>query len=131
MKFLRNYQILRAQRLAVKGDFIRAKNIASTLISKFPRSVGYNLFAADIDLFSGDTKSALERYERCKEFVKSSTEMSSRNKRFYNAYINFRQTAIDHHLAGQEWLKWSEFAKLVNGLDADRSIKNLFWLPTK
>lgn len=101
MKLLRNYHIFRAQRLAGKGDFIRARIITNTLVSKFPKSVGYNLCNADIGLFSGDTTSASERYEICKELVEASSEMSYRNKRFYNAYINFRQTAIGHHLAGQ------------------------------
>lgn len=131
MKLFRNYQIFRAQRLAAKGDFITARNITKALVSKFPKSVGYDLFHADIDLLSGDTTSASERYEICKALVEVSSEMSSRNKRFYKAYINFCKTAIDHHLAGQEWSKWGEFAKLVNGLDADRNIKNLFPLPTK
>ncbi|MBM2290315.1 hypothetical protein JQX09_00220 [Sulfitobacter pseudonitzschiae] len=131
MKLLRNYQIFRAQRLAAKGDFITARSITNALVAKFPRSVGYNLFNADIDLFAGDTTSALDRYEICKELVEVSSEMSFRNKRFYNAYINFRQIAIDHHLAGHEWPEWSEFAMLVNVLDADRNIKNLFLLPTK
>lgn len=131
MKLLRNYQIFKAQRLAGRGDFTRARAITNTLVAKFPKSVGYNLFNADIDLFSGDVPSALERYKFCKELLDASDEMSSRNRHFYKAYIGFRKTAIDFHLAGQEWSKWSDCANLVNELNADRNIKNLFPLPTK
>ena len=128
-RFFRNYKLLRAQRLVSKGEYTKAERIVSRLLEKFPRSVGYNLFLADIKLFAGDIEHALTMYGATKQILDSKQEVTQENRRFYAAYMNFRTTAIQFHSKGQDFAKWREFAALINKIDADHHIKRLFPLP--
>lgn len=128
-RFIRNYKLLRAQRLVAKVEYSKAERIVRRLLEKFPRSVGYNLFLADIKLFEGDIERALSMYRATKQILDSEQEVTEENRRFYAAYMNFRTTAIQFHNKGQDFAKWREFATLINKLDADRLVKRLFPLP--
>jgi len=129
MRVIKNFRIFRAQRIARNGDFDRARKIVLSLISQYPSSVGYNIFLADIELFSGNLAEALEQYEISKEILEDRPEISNHNRRYYTAYVSFRTTAIKFKNADQEWSNWMEAAKLIEGLSADRNIKRLLLPP--
>ena len=129
MRIVRIFWIFRAQRIVQNGDFGKARKIVRRLISKCPKSVGYNLFLADIETFAGNLEKALGQYEISKTILEEEPEISSQNRRYYAAYMNFRTTAIKFNNAGQEWPEWMEVARIIEGLNADKNIKRLFLLP--
>ncbi len=129
MKIIINYRVLRAQNLARKGEYTKAIAIARKLLSHQPRSVGFSLLLADIELYSGNLPAALMQYEKAKELMDLPPYLSKNNKRFLAAYANFRITAVKFHSAGKEWPNWKEYAKLIEDLDADKRFKRVFSLP--
>jgi tetratricopeptide (TPR) repeat protein len=129
MRIIRNYKIFTSQRLAQKGKYGEAEKIVLELMNKYPRSVAYNTFLADIRLFSGKIESALAKYKLSKKILEENANISKENRRFLAAYINFRTTAIGFHKAGKEFANWREFSKLINDLEANRYLKRLFLLP--
>ena len=129
MRIIRNYKIFRSQRLAQKGKYGEAEKIVLELMNKYPRSVAYNTFLADIRLFSGKIDSALVKYKLSKKILEEKANISKENRRFLAANINFRTTAIGFHKAGKEFANWREFSKLINDLEANRYLKRLFLLP--
>jgi tetratricopeptide (TPR) repeat protein len=129
MRFVRNYKIFKSQRLAAKGKYDDAEKIVLKLMEKHPNSVVYNIFLADVRLFSGQVDSAHDQYNLAKKNLDENADITKENRRFLAAYINFRTTAIKFHKAGEEFSKWKEFSKLIRELEADRSLKSLFLLP--
>jgi len=126
---IRNYRILRSQRLAEKGRYGEAERIVLKLVEEVPSSVAYNVFLADILLFSGNAEAALARFALSKGILDDKADISPKNRRFLAAYVNFRTTAIRFRMAGEDFPNWREFSKPVRDLEADRSLKNLFRLP--
>ena len=130
MRLINNFQVFRAQELARKGDFVKAKKIVRNLVSRYPQSVGFHLLLADIEMFSGDLVEALKQYKTAKKCVELEPKLSKRNRRFLSAYANFRTIAVESHRTGKDWSEWREVAKAVEELDADKRFKRVFKLPT-
>lgn len=129
MRYIRNYKIFKAQRLAGKGEYEKAKTIVRKLLVHMPNSVAFNTFLADIKLFSNEWDLAEKVYDKSRIILEQEENINKKNKRFLAAYINYRIKAISYRKVGKEFKNASEFAKLINELEADRNIKALFSLP--
>lgn len=127
-RIIDNIQALRAGRLSKRGRSSQAVELIQKLIKKHPNSIGYNLLLADFMCFSAQRNSAYAQYALAQDLL-AEKEFSKQNKRFYNAYINFRKTALDFEKSGQTFDEWAELAKFVNELEADPRIKRKFRLP--
>ena len=128
IRIIQNFYALKAERLIRSGKSTQAIDIIQRLMRKCPNSVAYNLLFADFTLFAGDHKEALAQYALSKRILEDKKLLQS-DRRFLNAYINFRTLAIGYHIAGQEFENAQEFAIMINGLEAQKKFKRRFSIP--
>lgn len=128
MSIVRNYRLFKVQRLCQKKEFVKARALAQKLLKETPESVVSNTVLADVFLFSGKLREALAQYKVAKAIL-DAKYFDAKNKRFLAAYINIRSRAINYRIAGKSFQNAMEFAKLINGLEAQKNLKSLFSLP--
>lgn len=128
-RIFRNYQLFRVDRLSRNGRHAQAKKAAISLLRRYGQSVVYNMLLADVLLVSHEIDAAREQYEIAGRNLGRSKSIVGEDKRYLQAYKNFRLYEIASHKAGKEFKRKRDFAKLIREIDADRQYKRLFSLP--
>ncbi len=116
------------------GNFQKAEHYQRKLLARLPKSIAWNLYLADIFLFSERIEEAREQYQFAQTLMTMDglpDGQKRQNRRYLRAYANFRILAIDHHLAGSTFSKWKAVAEAIDKVPAETVYKKIFALPGK
>lgn len=119
---------LRAGELVRSRNFNEAQEIADVLAAKSPKAPAYKLLQADILMFQGNLTEALDAFEKVQDLI-SETRFSAADRRFLNAYVNFRKMGIEYEQGVRAFDGWEALAKMINGFPAKKLFKDVFKLP--
>ncbi|RYG91573.1 hypothetical protein EU803_10835 [Loktanella sp. IMCC34160] len=108
---------------------MQAKKAAISLLRSQSQSIVYNMLLADVLLASQEVDAARKQYELVGRMLDRSKNLAGENKRYLQAYKNYRLVEISFYLADQDFNKGKEIAGLIHEIDADRQYKRLFSLP--
>jgi len=129
LRIVRNFHILKSQRLVDARKYREAETVVKKLLEHYEDSMALRVFLADITLFQGEKKSALEMYEAAVLRLRNCPLKGKEDQRYLVAYSNFRIEAIKYSLAGKEFSSSVEFAKIIDSIEASKSLKRLLPIP--
>lgn len=110
------------------GEFVRrfkfdaAADILDGLIEKSPETAAYHILRADVWLYQSELGAAMAVYDRAQELIPA-CRFSNEDRRFLNAYVNFRKMTIERELNGEIFPGWQGLAKTINDLPAKKMFK--------
>ncbi|MCB2130879.1 MAG: hypothetical protein KDE03_17880 [Rhodobacteraceae bacterium] len=119
----------RISRALAKRDYGTARILAERAVAKNSESVAGTVTLGDLCLFEQRYADAVKHYKKARQWITSDETLTSEDRRFIAAYINFRMHAVAKRLKGEEFENWTEFASKINSLPAKRMYKDVFVLP--